>query len=501
VTRLPGPRQSSLLTDSRLAFAATAGARPLDALRGLIVAGLVGPAAYGLWQVATLVWLWGSNLHLGSLSALARELPALIRDERRREAERLRSEAFTLCVGSALLVALGIACFALSLPADRTLWLLIAAALPAHAAWAFRVEAARAERAFRDLALVAVVGSAGLLIASALLAWRLGIIGVLAAALLHRVGATMAFARLSGWRARPATTGLSSLVRRGLPYWWLVFVVLLYSSADRVLVAAWLSRSELGLYGLSLAATALLRAWARAVDDALQPRLLARSVAAAPKFVRPPADQAPVSITALPHEPLFLWACGLGMLGLPALVELALPEYAGADAALVVLSGAALFPWMAIGLGTRLFALDRSSDLRAAYGLAGAATLAVSGILLHRSYGVQGAAIGMTAGEAVRTGTLLWHVVRHEGASLATAARALGFLSAAPAALLAAVAIAAAAAGPLAGDATGPSGQALAAGLVFSIVWRVLAPLAERARQLQLDGLAMKLLRSVRDGS
>jgi len=272
--------------------------------------------------------------------------------------------------------------------------------LPFHAMYLFQVGAMGAEQHFGRLA-AASSGGAALLLALTLgfVPW-IGLVGAVFAAWLHRVLVTGFMLRGVDWRPRPVLCigPFIEVARAGFVYWTTVLLVLVYSSADRLLVAALLSREELGLYGLALAASGRLRQWVGALDASLQPRMmaLARLQANGEQTLIKPVR------VRVPHALMFTMVAGAAAFLGPPAIELLFPAFAGVRAPLQILCVGAVVALPAVGAGSRLLALDRQRTLRRSYLGAGATNLMISYGLIQAGFGPAGTAMGVVAAEFAR---------------------------------------------------------------------------------------------------
>lgn len=255
----------TLLRGTLLAAGGSASVAAVGLLRNVLIARVMGPAAFGLWQICLIALRLAGECNLGVLHALALDGPVHRASGREREAALLEARAVTVNLLFALLggLAAGAVLLVEGGPALRASSVLLAGTF---VAWQFFMGDAwvlRTRGRFGRLALLqavfAAVHLAGLLlllpdryITGALAAWGGGAaVGVLAIRILGGD-------RLPLPSAREAGAG-SDLVRRGGATWLVGLTFVLLFQVDRVVVALLLGREALGHYGIvALAGSGLL---------------------------------------------------------------------------------------------------------------------------------------------------------------------------------------------------------------------------------------------------
>ena len=248
-----------------LAFTAggSAAVAAVSLVRNVLIASVMGPAAFGLWNFCAVVLRLTVESHLGALSVLSVEAPIHRGGGRPAEARTLERRAVSMTLLFALAAgALGAAalCFVGGAPLYGAAALL-GVTIVLQSLFFADATVLRSRGVFGRVALAqiafALVHIAGLLwlvpsryLSGALLAW--------AAALLVAVTAMRLRPAEPMPPPRPSPAG-GDLVVRGIPTYLvgLTFVVLLQT--DRVVVGALLGAEALGFYGiLGLGASALL---------------------------------------------------------------------------------------------------------------------------------------------------------------------------------------------------------------------------------------------------
>ncbi len=247
-------------------FAFTAGGSVAVAgvslVRNVLIARVMGPAAFGLWNLCVVILRLTTESHLGALSALATDAPVHRGAGRLDDARALERRALGLTILLAMTASL-IAAATLRLAGGPPLYLaaaLLGVTVVLQQQFFADCVVLRTRGIFRRVAIaqiafaaVHVAGLAALLashyVTGALAAWSAGL---LAAIVVMRVRAREPMPSV-----RPA--GGAGLIVRGVPTYLVGLTFTLLLQADRTIVGAMLGTEALGHYGVTaLGASALL---------------------------------------------------------------------------------------------------------------------------------------------------------------------------------------------------------------------------------------------------
>jgi O-antigen/teichoic acid export membrane protein len=246
-----------------LTAAGSAAVAAVSLVRNVIVAHVMGPAAFGLWQWCALALRFTVESHLGALSVLTAEAAVHRGAGRTDEARDMERRAVSLTVCLALVAAAIVAAlFAVGNgPATYAAAGVLGATVVLQQQFFADCSVLRSRGVFGRVAVSQVVFAAvhlaglallvpGRFVTGALISWALALAAAVAV-MRGRAAEPMP-------PARPALDG-ASLVRRGVPAYLvgLTFTVLLLT--DRVVVGTLLGTEALGFYGpLTLLAPALI---------------------------------------------------------------------------------------------------------------------------------------------------------------------------------------------------------------------------------------------------
>jgi O-antigen/teichoic acid export membrane protein len=383
----------SLARGFLLSAAGSAALAVASLVRTVVVARVMGPAAFGLWRIAAVALRLAVESHAGALTTLSAESPVhrgAGRNDAARDVERRASAVTT----SLALAAGAVAALVLAATGGRAAFV-AAAALGATVVLQQRFFAdaavlksrnefgrvALAQCAFAVLhllGLVALVPSHFL--TGALVSWAAAL--VVSLVVMRLVPA----APLPS--ARPSLDG-GGVVRRGLAPWLVTVTSTLLLQADQVVVGALLGTSALGLYGVLAIGSAALLFAPEAFGGALWP-------VAGLTYGRSGEDPASLarlaerSVRALSLASAAVLA--LALAGTDVVIAWQLPAYAAATAALrPYLAGVHLLA-LAVPLRFLLVTAGASSAALRAQVVALAGALALESVACAAGWGLVGVA-------------------------------------------------------------------------------------------------------------
>ena len=425
----PGPGRnasgSRLHRDTGRLFVYAVPARLIDLGRAWLLAWLLGPAGYGLWQAVGLALTWAGQFHLGTVNTLNRELPMALAggDQARQE---------KLCSQSALaVVALAVPAGALSLVwgagqggAEGWVWVLAAPLFVLNAYHLYLLEVLEGSRRFDLTAKGELLYSALLALLVLPLAPWLGVPGVIAACLLQRA-ATIYYLHRQGpaWRGlpRPDWGELRRMVKAGRWFWLATLSTAAYLTVDRLLVLGLLSGYELGLYALAWAATSPLRIWIGSLETAAEPRILALLARKEGAGGAPRRGRAFLRLTWC-----FPWCQAMAFFLLPPLIAFVLPRYAGAAPAAQLAALGAYVQMAGVGAASFLLGQNRGRELLRNSLYTAGVSLALSLAAIAAGLGITGVMAAALAADLFRSWHLLGLCQEHGPGGRRAASRVLG---------------------------------------------------------------------------
>lgn len=365
---------------------------------GFLIARLLGPHDYGVWNALLLVLGYGAYVEFGVLSAMGRDLPLYLGQGDTQKAAAVDGAARYTTLGGALLAAIVVFVFSFSQANSSAMVFGLRAMgvlLILQQVYTYHRIVLRSHNYFKELSqqqvLFAIV-TAGFAVSFVMFS---GLKGRLIAALLAQVVILVYALYRNPWQPVPKFN-LSfswSLMRVGVPILVSGFIITLLTSIDRLMVITFLDATQLGYLGLALMLVSVVSMIPAMASQVLYPRInfhfgnTGRNIEALRPYVLTP----PVILSAL--LPLII---GPLYLILPFVVKTFLPAYIpGIVAARIVVIG--IFFYGILGL-TDYF-LVTTGKLKQ-YALFGCIALLFNIILdysfIRMGYGIEGIALGGT---------------------------------------------------------------------------------------------------------
>lgn len=380
-----------------------ASAEALVGLRGILLATLLGPAAFGSWALLRLATRYAALAGLGMFRGLEVELLQAPDDGANRSRASGAALGFMLAVSGALAAVALVAAALVESSTHRLILQGFAAAVIAEAVYGYALVATRVRASLRHYALLETGTAALHLVLGVMLARAFGLPGAFAAlALSSGVGAAVA-GRWVEMRPRIDLMAVRVMLAAGLPVALTGVVGTLLQTADRWVVAAWGGHELLGYYAFGAALASAGAALALSVRTVVFPEVYGEAKLAGAAA----ALQRHLERSLLPFATLVPPVLGaLGAVIGPA-VALVAPGYAAAvaPARLFLLSGAAMGLVNLAAIGA--VAARRQTVLPAYAAGALAVNLGLASLALAAGLGLEGAAAASLAGYVVFAGAVL----------------------------------------------------------------------------------------------
>ncbi len=406
-------------------YAATRGTtEAMRSARGLLLAIVLGPRAFGIWTLFRIVMRYTPLSGLG----VQRGLELEIVQERAigTEAALARAEASTRTalgwiIATALAASLAalVASFIVTDPAWQLALRAVSLGVLLEELWVFATTYLRALRELRRYAVLEIVNAALHLAAAVGLAFVFGLRGAVAGFVVGALASLWTVRRCAPFRPELESVVLGRLLGVGLPLALSSALTIALSTADRLVVAAYGGPATLGLYafGVSIAGLAASLAWI--IRTVIFPDVYgsARVAGAAP------AMREHLERTVLPFAALFPPTLGALALAMEPAIALALPRYLqAAPAARVFIFSAAASGITTLG-AIGMVAVGRQRVLPVLSAVALCINLGCSMLALHLGLGLAAVAGGAVLAQATIAAGVLAIV-----ASQAAHERALPFV-------------------------------------------------------------------------
>jgi O-antigen/teichoic acid export membrane protein len=387
----------------------------LLAVRSVLLAALLGPAAFGSWALLRLGMRYSSLAGLGVYRGLELEL---LNPHGASESDHPRSSAatalgFVLIVGGALSTTALAAALIVRDPYYRLLLIGFAAASLAELVYGYSMVCTRVRQGLRQFAVLETSVAALHVVLAVGLAKVWGLAGAFAGiATANLVGIAIA-ARWVSMRPALMMDPLRRLLHVGLPVTLTSCVSILLVTSDRWVVAFWGGPTMLGYYAFGASVTVAASALALVIRTVVFRQVYGEAFSAgAPTAVRAHLERALLPFARL--LPPLLGALGF-MVG--PVVGLLLPKYtdAIAPARLFLLAGAAMGLVSLAAIGAVAAGQQRRLPMFAGYALA--VTTSLSIVALLSGGGLEGVAAAAFAGHVTYAAAVLRLIVRESGIS------------------------------------------------------------------------------------
>jgi len=397
------------LSASRISGAAISG------VQAIYVARVLGPEKFGVFNLIYLIGWYVSLVHFGARDVAFRDIP-YFRGQTDPVREKLsRDVSLTSEILWRALTSSGLALVALTLkdPLLRYGLLLWAVSM-------FLVRMAELYNTIstveQDFVFVSWVNSTRLAIIFAVILLTVHWLGIYGPLLAPIVGSMVAVSLYS--RRHPLAFSFSldrsqfgRMVTVGLPLAALTFVYWLYQNADRSIIAAVLSKSELGYYAMAAFIVQFLIQLPADFITVLQPNLYRElgkeNRLADIKGLVVHTTRAYVYLSALAILMLWTW--------FPPLIHLLLPKYEPSIPVLRILSLTIFFSSVLVVPYTILYSPGINRQILCV-GIWGGSALLTAGIgygLLRLGYGLSGVAVASVLGQAMAAAAFLFLTRRY----------------------------------------------------------------------------------------
>lgn len=335
----------------------------LGMVRGVLVMRMIGPTGRGLMRLVDLFNKWLSNLHLGALHGLSKQLPIVLGRQDERQAQEIEEVGTSIVLGAGLLAALTMLVYALVRP-DVELLTREVLACGAGIIWAgyaftlYRI-VLRAWGTYSVIAIASVVTTLSQLVLIVAGAYWYGVLGAtlgwLGANLIQLFYLHIASNFKVQLRWNWSTVG--HLIRCGLPLWTTIFADIALRTIDGIIVIRYLSAYHFGLYSLAMQLAGYLYRVPEGAGFVLMPRIWEKYGAKDDAQ----ALRRQVLVPTLAAATVMPVLSGVTFILIPFLILLVVPKfYPGAYAAQVLAMGGA-FLALPIAANGLLVAMNREA--------------------------------------------------------------------------------------------------------------------------------------------
>ena len=409
---LAAPRRPSLLHRIAAYSASRGVTEGLLGLRGLLLATVLGPAAFGAWALLRLSMRYATFAALGVFRGMELELlSARQRDGGGNASAAGAALGFILAEAGTLAAVALVASLVVTDPAHALVLRGFAAAVVLEQAYTYALVWTRVRTTLRRYASLEMANAALQCVCAVSLAWVWGLAGAFAG---MAIASGLALLLAAGWvEFRPALrlVPLRRLLGVGIPLTASMALATSLYTADRWVVAALGGATLLGYYAFAASVADVTGSFAWVVRTVVFADVYghAQSSGASAALNRH-FDRALIPFARLYPPVLGALACVLG----PA-IAIVVPQYlpAVAPARLFLLSGAAAGLVGLAAVGAVAAGKHRSLPLLSAGGLVASLTLSVVAMRMGR--GLEAVAGAALIGQAIYAAGVLWLTCREGG--------------------------------------------------------------------------------------
>ncbi len=371
-------------------------------LRGVLLAGLLGPEAFGIWALFRMVLTYGNFAGLGLVRGLELEVAKTRADRdgaRRIPWGRTAVGCELVIFGSVAILAL-IAGVMTGTPWLRQLLWAVAAGLLPDRLWAYCLTYLRAAGSLRDFALLELLQVVAQIVLTLTLAQFFGLDGAFAGFALALASLLLAVRSRVPLRPQLERARVEVMLAVGLPLSATQLLSAMLATVDRLAVGAWLGLAALGQYAFAVSVASLGVTAALVVQTVVFPDVYGRLEREGASEVNRKHLDRTIRTFALVLAPL----AGAGVLVLGLVIARLLPQYTAAlqPASVFVFAGVAQG---VVGLCMVSVVAGRRQKVLPLFTLAALVANAASAYAtLALGYGMAGLAIGAVVARLIYAG-------------------------------------------------------------------------------------------------
>ena len=328
-------RQTAFLSGSSVL------AQAMRFVKNFILAGMLGPSSFGLWNGLQVFLIYGTNTHLGTLHSMSREIPLRRGSGEKDQIPALASAGFTVTLLASLVggIIITLASWWLTMgETDFIPALLLFPVLVSQQLYVFYQFLLRAEDEFVALSNILSLASILELVASVGIVFLVGFNGVFFGLIFSQsigIIAALVYKRRLPLKLTIDRAIIRNLVVTGFPIMLTVLGYFVLTTIDRLMIIRIAGSESLGYYALGSLAITALSYVPLAVNQVMYPKFAERFGITGDPQALSGYIRVPTLITA--HAMGFV--AGAAIIGLP-LVSLLLPKYTpGIPAAQILIAG------------------------------------------------------------------------------------------------------------------------------------------------------------------
>ena len=382
-------------------------------LRSLVIPGLLGPLAYGVWKTLDLIQNYAKFIDLGARAALRREIPYAVGKDDTARLALVRDVAFG--VNNAAILIAGAVTVAIALgvdePAMRSALFVFLPLLFVEHVYAYLEHLLYGHKEFPTMAKINIVVRVAGAAAAIPLTWAFGLTGLIVGSALTYLGGTLLQLRLIGFAIRPrwSWTVYRELVTVGFPAHLNGFLYNILLSIGRLFVLSFLGLTGMGFYALGTTINQYIFQLSYTFGNVLSPHLVERYTERERIEDLREMVVAPLLIISK-ATPLIL---GLVFFGAKGAILTVLPEFEPGILPMQILLVGTWFSSVPRGLSSFFITIRKQGQTIPVYLAAILVNAGTVGWLMSSGHGMVGAAVGTVVALALLGTTLVVLALRY----------------------------------------------------------------------------------------
>jgi len=392
-------QKHQVIADSTKVFIANATSGIFAIIRGIVVAGVLGPVYFGIWSMFNVTISYIPYIHFGLLDGMTKLVPRLRSRGELERSNAVRDNSFSVIMIFATLVpivmVIGSFIFQKHFSSEAIVGFRILAGFTVlFQIYTFLCAFIRIDQRFGLLSAstvgIAVCSLIFVLVFFKILSNNLYAVLVGMIATYFVMDVFILSATKYDFKFSLDFSVLKKIFYFGFPVGLVSTAYIVFISADRWIVATMLSRKELGYYGIGFIMGSLLSLLPASIAFTLYTRMLRRYG----ETNDPRSSERLVYLPALAVSYLMAVVCVLAAVVLPVFVRLVLPSYAdGTDVATIFVLAAYFVSFRPLFVNF-LVSIDKEMQIFAIQIIAIALNLTVNIILIKSGYGIKAVAFG-----------------------------------------------------------------------------------------------------------
>jgi len=373
-------------------------ARLLLSVRGIIIPKFLGPLEYGIYNGIFILPDYFIHFHLGSLSALKREIPFCNGRGDFLQAQKIRNLVFTQYLGVTFIAVVLLFSSTFLLGNRYSSVILICIRLVCvyiiFQAFvdAFLETLLRTDNQFDVLSKSEIFKSLGGFFFLIVLIWLWGLYGLIASFILSTFlkGSYIYYKKTYRLAWEWDYKELKRLIGIGFPIIIGVILFALYRSIDQISIIKYLGSQQLGYYALALTLTKFLLIIQGGAFGILEPRIYQLFGEKGDPQALKEIVLDPIGLLTLIY-PLVI---GLTYVGIPYVIYLFLPKYVPALTCIHIMIVGSFFYIFLEGSNSFIVAINRQNLIIWVIGLGCLVSFGIYTVLLKKNMGIEGVALG-----------------------------------------------------------------------------------------------------------